>query len=349
MEFIERTKKILESIKTGIYEKDAALSMAFLTAMAGESIFLLGPPGVAKSLISRRLTLVFKDSKHFEYLMSRYSTPEEIFGPISISKLKNEDKYERNIEGYLPKSDVVFLDEIWKAGPSIQNTLLTVINEKKFRNGNQEVSIPLKLLISASNELPAKDQGLEALWDRFLVRIYVDNIESIKSFQKMILDTQNIYDNNIVDESIKINNDEYNTFRQQINDIQVEDVVINVILLLKEKIQLHNAILHQNNNQLNIIYVSDRKWRKIVNLLRTSAFLNGRNIVNLMDCFLIPYCLWETTEQLDILFSLLKDVVEKSSYSQLLNIGALEEAIQNLKDDVKLILEFGIATMSIKH
>ncbi|MDR0527613.1 MAG: AAA family ATPase, partial [Spirochaetaceae bacterium] len=186
MSIKERITALLEKLNEGIYEKEEVIALALMSSIAGESIFLLGPPGVAKSLIARRLKYAYKGAAVFEYLMSRFSTPDEIFGPVSIKKLKDEDKYERITRGYLPAAEVVFLDEIWKAGPSIQNTLLTILNEKIYRNGEKETPVPMEALVSASNELPAKDQGLEALWDRFLVRLFVNGIEDTKKFDGMI-------------------------------------------------------------------------------------------------------------------------------------------------------------------
>ena len=173
----DRIKNIITYIGDGLKEKDEAIRLALLASIAGESIFFLGPPGTAKSMVSRRLRSAFKGENgkplnYFEYLMNQFSTPDELFGPVSLKKLEN-DVYERITDGYLPKAEVAFLDEIWKASPAIQNTLLTIINEKKFHNGSEVVSVPLKALISASNELPAENQGLEALWDRFLLRLMV--------------------------------------------------------------------------------------------------------------------------------------------------------------------------------
>ncbi len=173
----EKIEELLGAMSKGAFEREEIISLALLSALAGESIFLLGLPGVGKSMIARRLKMAFKNSRSFEYLMSRFSTPDEIFGPVSIGKLKDHDTYERVVDGYLPTADVVFLDEIWKAGPAIQNSLLTVLNEKVFRNGKQEIALPLKAVISASNELPAEGEGLEAMWDRFLIRYVVKPIE----------------------------------------------------------------------------------------------------------------------------------------------------------------------------
>jgi len=327
----EKIYKLLEELNKGVYERENELKLALLSSVAGESIFLLGPPGVAKSLLARKLKFAYKDAKVFEYLMSRFSTPDEIFGPVSISKLKEHDKYERIVDKYLPSSDVVFLDEIWKAGPSIQNALLTVINEKIFRNGDTEIKVPMKALISASNELPAKDQGLEALWDRFLVRLVVKGIEDKENFNKMISEKLNAYDDS-VEENDKITSDEYKKWSEEIDDIIVPENVLNVIHYIRSYIDEHNK--KEEDNKENKIYVSDRRWCKIVRLLRTSAFLNDRKEVDLMDCFLIRHCIWNEEFQQDSVYSFVKDAIEKYGYTFDIDFKGIRNEIDELKKDI---------------
>lgn len=326
----ERVAQLLTALSKGLYEREKAVKLALLSAIAGESIFLLGPPGVGKSLIARRLKYAFRDGTSFEYLMSKFSTPDEIFGPVSIKKLKEEDKYERLTDKYLPGANIVFLDEIWKAGPAIQNALLTILNEKIYKNGDQEIPVKIRGIITASNELPPPNQSLQPIWDRFLIRLEIGNIKQFKNFISMIVDTEDVYEDNISKE-VKISEEELQAWTTQIDKIIVPPEVINTIQLVKIKIEEFNA---RPNNADKIIRIYDRRWKKIVRLLRASAFLNGRSDVNLMDCFLMVDCLWNKPNQLDIIKEIVSESIRKHGYSMVVNLNMLKREIASFEKDV---------------
>lgn len=286
----EHIRQLVEWMSQGVYEKEHIIAMALLCAVAGENMFLLGPPGTAKSMVASRLKMVFKGGKSFDYLMSRFSTPDEIFGPISISRLKNDDRYERLTAGYLPEADVVFLDEIWKAGPSIQNTLLTVINEHIFHNGGQIMHTPMKVLIAASNELPAKDEGLEALWDRFLIRMVSNCIESDAAFFKMIASKGSELTE--LPESLFITDELYSYWQRESRTIGIHESVVNAIKALRQSL---SGLEKEDGNQLRY-YISDRRWRKAYRLMQTSAYLNGRREINVSDYLLLIHSFWNDVE-----------------------------------------------------
>lgn len=322
----------------GIYEKETEISLSLLAALAGESIILLGPPGVAKSMVARQLKTAFKDAHSFEYLMSRFSTPDEIFGPVSIQKLKSSDTYERAVEGYLPTADVVFLDEIWKAGPAIQNTLLTVINEKLFRNGNKEMHLPLKLLVAASNELPAKGEGLEALWDRFVIRIESRPIKKESNFRAMLLDSHADFSgstgglghadfaNNADFSELKITGEEYAEWSENINQIGVKEEVLDVISVIRKSLRAVNV---DEAAERRNIYVSDRRWKNIARLLRTSAFMQDREEVDCCDLLPIYHCLWQEPEERDAI----RTIVIRALFAPLAE--KLVEMKNALAEDIK--------------
>lgn len=294
MEMKQRMQSLINEMNKNIYEKDSEISLSLLAAIAGESIILLGPPGVAKSMVARRLKSAFRNARSFEYLMSRFSTPDEIFGPVSISQLKNHDIYERSTDGYLPSCDVVFLDEIWKAGPAIQNSLLTVINEKLFRNGRNEIKLPLKLLVAASNELPARGEGLEALWDRFIIRIESCAIREEANFTLMMMGGDD--DEDFTDNEIKISNDEY---AQWSKDIEQVDINIQAMDCIKDIRKALRTVEVDGAEERRDIYISDRRWKKIARLVRTSAFMHDRKSVVTCDLLPMYHCLWQEPDERD--------------------------------------------------
>ena len=296
----ERFEQLLAEMNRGIYEKETEIALSLLAALAGESVILLGPPGVAKSMVARQLKTAFRDARSFEYLMSRFSTPDEIFGPVSIQKLKTSDTYERAVDGYLPTADVVFLDEIWKAGPAIQNTLLTVINEKLFRNGNREIHLPLKLLVAASNELPAKGEGLEALWDRFVIRIESRPVRQEKNFRAMLLG-ETSGTGSRESEVRGISAEEYEEWAVRIDGVGVSEEVLDAISSIRKSLRAVNV--DEAAGRRNV-YVSDRRWKNIVRLLRTSAFMQDRQEVAICDLLPIYHCLWQEPEERDAIRSI---------------------------------------------
>lgn len=341
---LERFKQLLGEMNRGIYEKETEISLSLLAALAGESIILLGPPGVAKSMVARQLKTAFREAQSFEYLMSRFSTPDEIFGPVSILKLKTSDTYERAVEGYLPTADVVFLDEIWKAGPAIQNTLLTMINEKIFRNGNREMHLPLKLLVAASNELPAKGEGLEALWDRFVIRIESRPIKLEKNFRAMLLEVkseeQRASEVKSEERGVKeqssaaegkansnaITAEEYAGWTERIDKIGVKIEVLDAISAIRKSLRAVNV---DEAAERRNIYVSDRRWKNIVRLLRTSAFMQDREEVDICDLLPIYHCLWQEPEERDAI----RNIVIRALFSPFAD--KLVEMKNALAEDIK--------------
>lgn len=341
-----RIKKLLELLNTGLYEKEEAVRLGLLAAVSGESIFFLGAPGSAKSMIARRIVQAFqadgnKGLKYFEYLMNQFSTPEDIFGNISLRALNGEgesgkEEYKRITDGMLPQADIAFLDEIWKASPAIQNTLLTIINERKFHNGNTVENVPLKALFTASNELPAENAGLEALYDRLILRLCVNYIENEESFLDMI-DAPHVNEIKFeeADKNLLITDEEMKNWKQQIDNVTLSEAVKSVITAIRKELTVQNEqFKSEGKDPKEWFTVSDRRWKKIARILKTSAFLNDRTKVDLMDCQLIEYCIWNTEEQQQKVGEIVAKCIRENGLEYNTSVDDIREQIDKFNEDV---------------
>ncbi len=285
MKLKTKLKNLRDALSQNLIERDTPIRLTLLAALSGEHLLLLGPPGTAKSELARRLKQAFNGGNYFERLLTRFSVPEELFGPLSIKALE-EDRYERLTSGYLPTATVAFIDEIFKANSAILNSLLTLLNEREFDNGVNRDKTPLSCVVGASNELPEGEE-LDALYDRFLLRYQVMPV-SQKGFAQLLSLKGNPKPK--PDLELRLTVDELQEIQESAELVKIPD---DLIVLLQE---LRNFLSEQQ------IYVSDRRWRKVVKLLQVAAYTNDKNEISIWDCWLLQHCLWATPEQREVIF-----------------------------------------------
>ena len=300
------------ALESGLVERETEVRLLLLAAFCGEHLLLLGPPGTAKSELGRRLSAVCGGASFFERLLTRFSVPEELFGPLSMRGLEN-DQYVRQTDGYLPTATVAFIDEVFKANSAILNSLLTILNERLFDNGNERIKVPLLCLVGASNELPESEE-LDALYDRFLLRSSVEQV-SAGSLASLLT----------MRSSAAVGSEEGGEEREReeggegggvgkmsagvaagvsltVNDfggvkaaaeaaVDVPQSVIDLIVDLRA---------HLQDKCEPPVYVSDRRLVKAIALLRVAAYTNGRKAVSEFDCLLLANVLWQRPSEASV-------------------------------------------------
>ena len=354
MTLSERLSYLIKAASTELYGKENIIKASILSVLAGQNIFLYGPPGTAKSMIARRISKIFKDTNIFEHLMHRFCTPEELFGPVSLSELK-KDNYKRLTKGYLAEAGFAFLDEIWKSSPAVLNTLLTLINEHKYHNGSEVIDVPLKSLISASNEIPQRDEGLDALYDRFLVRLEVNPIDKDAVFMSMLKNSDKLSDHDQnVSEDLKISSDDYIRWLHEVDKVQLSDECVKAITsirnVVREYLYSNDKVWDKNkhNGIEKLSYISDRRFLQAVKLVKAAAYFNNRKVTSPVDLLVLKNSLWSTLEDKrsfeilveDTVKTTLKDMSKSNMNDE--TYALIEQKIRELKsNNIQIIISSG--------
>ncbi|MGB8191505.1 MAG: AAA family ATPase [Chitinophagaceae bacterium] len=295
---IEKLNKVLSYVKESFVGKNEIIDLLGICLIAKENAFLLGPPGTAKSAIVRHLSDCIEGGKNFEYLLTRFTEPNEIFGPFDIRKLK-EGELVTNTEGMMPEASLIFLDEIFNANSAILNSLLMALNEKIFRRGKETKKLPALMFVGASNVLP-EDEALNALLDRFLIRIECDYVDPDMLNEVLLAGWK--LENNVLQDRPYVTPDEIQVLQKASKSVDLSPIRKQYVDLV------HNL---RNTG----IKVSDRRAVKIQNLIAASALMCNRTEAILSDFWVLKY-IWDTEDQIEILAGIIDNVIEKDTSLQ---------------------------------
>ncbi len=309
--------------------KEEIVRLLFVSALAGEHLVMVGPPGTAKSALIRAFAQII-EARYFDYLLTRFTEPNEIFGPVDIQAFR-EGTYRRRLDGMLPEAEVVFLDEIFKANSAILNSLLTLLNARRFTHGNASVRVPLISLYAASNEVPT-DEALSALFDRFLLRVRVDYLDSYH-FRGLLQKG--------IELEAKGMNPDAGPVTPVISAHELRELQRNFGNLLRfseDFLSTFKGLVFQIRSEG--VGLSDRRIVKLLKLFAASAVLDGREAVNDSDFFVLRH-VWNTPEQEEILQEVVGPVLDQwyEHHPEQTRIGATPTNLQDLLEELRVIRE----------
>jgi MoxR-like ATPase len=281
-------------------DKAELVRLLLVTLVAGEHMLIVGPPGTAKSALVRHLARLI-DARYFEYLLTRFSEPNEIFGPIDIKAFR-EGTYLRRVEAMLPDADIVFLDEIFKSNSAILNALLSILNERRFFTGSRSIRVPLSSLYGATNEVP-NDDALGAVFDRFLVRASSENLDSFH-FHGLV-------ERGIAAEIETLSGGLEAVARPLITLAELRTLQAGLARQLRfpeEFLARYKGLVFQIRSEG--VTLSDRRVVKLLKLFAASALVDGRPAVDERDFFVLRH-VWNSVDQIALLDDIVGPVLER--------------------------------------
>lgn len=268
---------IQQKLNERFYDRQEEIEALLTALLSKQHIVFIGPAGTGKSYLSSMLGEIVEGSHYFQHLLTPFSTPEELFGVLSLKDLE-QGIYKRNVTNMLPEAHFSFIDEIFKANSAILNSLLTLINERVYYNNGVPIQSPLMTMVGSSNEYIEEGEGLEALFDRFLLRYEVNYIREEDAFIAMLKDQSHV-------EIPKMTLQQLYEHQQNVLAVGISDTIYKMIAKIRQK--LRDAGIRP----------SDRRFKQSLSILQARAYLAGRTEVLREDFNILTHVLWETVDQ----------------------------------------------------
>ncbi|MCC6898713.1 MAG: AAA family ATPase [Polyangiaceae bacterium] len=320
-----RLQRVAESLDSQFLGKSEVIRLLLIAVVAREHAVLIGPPGTAKSALIRTLAELI-DAKYFEYLLTRFTEPNEIFGPVDIAAFR-DGHYRRKTEGMLPESEVVFLDEVFKANSAILNSLLSLLNERRYTSGGQIIECPLISAFGASNEVPS-DESLSAMFDRFLLRIRSDHLDAYHFNELLQLGVQH--------EVKKLRRARPQPLLSAADIHAMTEELARRLSFPEAFLSSYKGIVFQIRAEG--ISISDRLVVKMLKLFAASAYIDGRAQADASDLFVLKH-IWNAEDQAPILEQIVQPVLEAfyREHPDRRRVGALGVGVEALSAEIERI------------
>lgn len=328
---VAHARALAGDLRRAFVERDDEIRCLLVALVAEEHVLLLGDPGTGKSALTHALTRALGGAQ-FQVLMTRFTVPEEVFGPISLAGLER-DEYRRVTAGYLPTATIAFLDEVFKANSAILNSLLTALNERAFDDGGRRLPIPLQLCVGASNELP-EDSTLDALFDRFVLRRWVQPIADRDAFRRLLATTTE------PTTTATLSPADLDALRADARAVVVPDDVLDALLAARDALAQEHGI-----------HASDRRWRKAMKLVRAVAAIDGRQVATRDDLLVLVDALWRRPEDRPAIYGAIAKVVAPDLAEALRLLDAATELYGEIKPklaDASSIQAASLANRQVK-
>jgi len=309
----EKIILIEKNLKSVLIERDDTVEAIIRGMLSAQNVLLLGPPGTAKSLTIQMMCDHITEGKYFQTLLNKFSTPEDVFGPYSIKKME-DDIFERNIEGWLPDAHFAFLDEVFKANPGVLNSLLSVMNERVYFNGRTPLNIPLFSLIGASNEVPDEDDGLEALYDRFQIKILTQPIRETSGFERMM-----VTNFKTLTPEVTLTVGEIQHLQAMVQDVKLEGEQLEQIL------SLHDTFIREG------CPVSDRMWKQSLDAIKACAVMKGRDTIQEEDLEFYRFMLWTDPDKQHVITNLIYEEVNPDKQEALKLVDLAVDVLDQIR------------------
>lgn len=271
---MQKISQIRDELAKTVLNREDLIEGLFLGLLTGQHVLLIGPPGTAKSMLVNELGSRLQDGRYFSYLMTKFTKPDEIIGAVSLRDLEN-DEYRRVLTGKIADAHFVFLDEIFNSNSSCANTILTILNERKFHNGVEVVNVPLVMMVGATNEIPAETiDELQAFYDRFLFRYEVDYIPDIESLRTLF----SLPEPGQPGTCFTL--DELGEWQHEVGQVEIPDDIVNKVISMVIKLREKG------------VNISDRRFKESKKVLQAHAYLHGRNKAGIQDLNALGDILW---------------------------------------------------------